>query len=54
MGAYTYLAKLKDLQRLLDEHPEKIEYFTKYGAFIGDTDAVDYITKKIEEFHKKK
>lgn len=54
MGLLKYLANKKDLETLLKEYPDKIEYFAKADSFIGDSDAIEFITKKIEEYHNKK
>ena len=44
----AYLANKHDLQNLLEQYPEKTKYFAKYSAFIGDSDAIDYITEQIK------
>ena len=54
MGLLKYLASKKDLENLLKEYPDKIEYFARADTFIGDSDAIEFITKKIEEYHKTK
>lgn len=46
-----YLANKKDLQNLLEQYPEKIKYYIKYGAFVGDSDAVDYINEQIKSYN---
>ena len=53
MAALKYLASKKDLKNLLAEYPDKIKYFANTDTFIGDSDAIEYITKKIQEYNKK-
>jgi hypothetical protein len=31
-----------------------IKYYAKYGAFIGSSEAVDYLTKEIEKYYDSK
>ena len=47
-----YLANKKDLKNLLEQYPEKITYYSKYGAFVGDSDAVEYITEQLKIYNK--
>ena len=37
----------------LEEHPEKIKYYTKYQGFEGPEGTTDYIIEKLEEHYKK-
>ena len=46
-----YLANKKDLKNLLEQYPEKIKYYIKYDAFIGDIDAVDYINEQLKRYN---
>ena len=53
----TYITKhlpsLEELKKELEEHPEKIKYYTKYQGFEGPDGTTDYIIKKLEEYYKK-
>jgi len=44
---------LGELKKELEEHPEKIKYYTKYQGFEGPDGTTDYIIKKLEEHYKK-
>jgi len=54
----TYITKhlpsLEELKKELEEHPEKIKYYTKYQGFEGPEGTTDYIIEKLEEHYKNK
>lgn len=47
-----YLPPLKNLKKQLKEHPEKINYYRKYDAFIGSDEGISYINKMIKKSYK--
>lgn len=49
-----YLPELDKLKNELEQNPSRIVYYTKYGAYIGNTDSVNYLNKKIEEYYENK
>lgn len=48
-----YLAKYEDLKNELENYPENIKYYIKYDGFVGDSDSMEYIFAKIEEYKNK-
>ena len=49
---HLHLPEIDVLKRILTETPEKINYYIKYGALIGSTESMNYLTKKIDEYTK--
>lgn len=51
---HIHLPNLNELERIIDNDPTKIRYYSKYGAFIGTDESVNYINQKINEYHENK
>lgn len=49
---HIHLPELKVLKERLKERPETIKYYSKYEAFVGPSDSVDYINKQIKKYIK--
>tara|TARA_B110000858_G_scaffold68122_1_gene79205 strand:+ start:208 stop:378 length:171 start_codon:yes stop_codon:yes gene_type:complete len=49
---HSHLPEIDVLKKILTETPEKIQYYIKYGAFIGSTESMKYIKQKIDEYSK--
>lgn len=39
-----------ELIRELNSQPQNIKYYAKYDTFIGETDAIQYLDSKIQEY----
>lgn len=51
---HIHLPDLRKLEQIIENDPTQIQYYEKYGAFIGTTESVNYINQKINEYHKNK
>lgn len=51
---YTYLPELEELKKIIEKDPNRLKYYSKYGAFMGPTESVEYLNKKIEEYYESK
>ena len=49
---HLHLPELDILKSIIKESPDKIQYYKKHGAFIGSTESIGYLTKKIDEYTK--
>ena len=50
---HIHLPELHILKEWLEKRPESIKYYSRYEAFVGPSESVDYIVEKIEKFIKK-
>jgi len=50
----TYLPEIEQLKTELEQTPEKIVYYSKYGAHMGSEESVNYLNKKLEEYYESK
>lgn len=54
----TYITKhlptLEELKKELDQTPTNIQIYAKYEGFDGESDAIDYIDIKLQEYYKSK
>jgi transcriptional regulator with AAA-type ATPase domain len=49
-----YIPKLSELKERLKENPNLIEYYMKYEGWTGDSDSINFLEEKVEEFFKNK
>jgi len=49
-----YIPKLSELKERLAENPKLIEYYIKYEGWTGDSDSINFLEEKVEEFFKNK
>ena len=42
--------KLEDLKKQLEEDPKRIELYAKYMGYDGDSEAIDYLEVKLNEY----
>jgi transcriptional regulator with AAA-type ATPase domain len=49
-----YIPKLSELKQRLEENPKLIEYYIKYEGWSGDSDSINFLEQKAEEFFKNK
>jgi hypothetical protein len=50
----THLPKFNLLKKELEETPTNISYYAKYGAYVGDTDSMNYLNEKLKEYYESK
>lgn len=51
----VYLPELDELVDRLDSNKDKwIKFYAKHDTFIGSSESVDYLNKKIEEYYESK
>ena len=49
-----YIPKLSELKERLEENTNQIEYYIKYEGWTGDSDSINFLEEKVEEFFKNK
>ena len=49
-----YIPKLSELKERLEENPNLIEYYIKCEGWTGDSDSINFLEEKVEEFFKNK
>ena len=50
---HLHLPEIDVLKKILTETPDRIKYYMKYGALMGSSESMDYLTKKIDEYKSK-
>ena len=51
---YTHLPEINDLKKNIETNPNVLSYYSKYDAFVGSTESVNYLTQKIKEYDENK
>ena len=47
----VYLPELEELKNKIETNFDVLRYYSKYGGFVGSSESVDYLTKKLEEYY---
>lgn len=42
---HIHLPDIDTLKSILNNNPEKINYYKKYGAFMGSSESVEYLSQ---------
>jgi hypothetical protein len=51
----VYLPELHELRDRIESNKDKwIKFYAKQGAFIGSSESVDYLNKKLKEYYESK
>jgi len=45
------LPELKDFKKELEDKPERIKYYNKYGGYTGSSESIDYLILKLKEYY---
>lgn len=48
------LPKLEDFKKELEQFPEQIEYYNKFGGYTGSSESMDYLILKLKEYYESK
>lgn len=51
---HTHLPELNILREILKTNPTQIKYYAKYDSLIGPTESINYLNKKINDYHTTK
>ena len=51
---YTHLPEIDDLKKNIETNPNVLSYYSKYDAFVGSSESVNYLTQKIKEYDENK
>lgn len=46
------LPELEDFKKELEEFPERIKYYNKYGGYTGSSESMDYLIIKLKEYYE--
>jgi peptide deformylase len=46
----VYLPELAELKSKIETNFDVLRYYSKYDGFVGSSESVDYLTKKLEEY----
>jgi hypothetical protein len=49
-----YLPNIEKLKNELAQNPNNIVYYSKYGGYVGSTESMDYLNKKLKEYYESK
>lgn len=50
-----YIPEIYQLKEQFDSDKDKwIQYYSKYEAFVGSSESVDYLTNEIEKYYENK
>jgi transcriptional antiterminator len=49
-----HLPEIDKLKEELEQNPNKIVYYAKYGGYVGSSESSDYLNKKLEEYYASK
>jgi hypothetical protein len=47
-----YLPDIEKLKNELKQNPNNIVYYSKYGGYVGSTESMDYLNKKLKEHYE--
>jgi hypothetical protein len=47
----VYLPELEELKNKIETNFDVLRYYSKYDGFVGSSESVDYLTKKLEEYY---
>jgi len=51
----VHVPEIYQLKEQFESDKDKwIQYYSKYGAFVGSSDSVDYLTNEIEKYYENK
>ena len=48
------LPEIENIKNELEQNPSNIRYYAKYGGYVGSTESMDYLNKKLEEYYDSK
>jgi hypothetical protein len=51
---HKHLPTLEDLKANIETNPNVLRYYSKYDTFIGSTESIDYLDKKLKEYYDSK
>jgi|SaaInl6LU_22_DNA_1037377.scaffolds.fasta_scaffold122467_3 hypothetical protein len=51
---HTHLPEINDLKKNIETNPDVVRYYAKYEGFVGSEESINYLTKKIDEYYKRK
>lgn len=51
---HTHLPSLEDLKQNIETNPNALRYYSKYDTFIGSSESIDYLDKKLKEYYDSK
>ena len=50
----VYLPELDELKNKIETNYDVLRYYSKYEGFVGSSESIDYLTKKLEEYYDSK
>jgi len=51
---HIHLPELDVLKKSLSENSNQINYYAKYGTYMGPSESVNYLNQQINEYHNSK
>ena len=51
---HTHLPRLEDLKQNIEANPNVLRYYPKYDSYIGSSESVNYLEKKLKEYYESK
>ena len=48
----TFLPKIDELKKQLEENPQKIWIYKKYDVYLGDLESIQFLQSKIKQLQK--
>ena len=46
------LPELKDFKKELEDKPERIKYYNKYGGYTGSSESMHYLILKLKKYYE--
>ena len=51
---HTHLPHIEDLKESIESNPDVLKRYAKYEWFIGSTESMNYLDKKLKEYYDSK
>lgn len=48
----TFLPKIDELKKQLEENPQKIWIYQKYDVYLGDKESIEFLQTKLKKFQQ--
>jgi hypothetical protein len=51
---HTHLPHIEDLKERIDANPDVLRFYAKYDGYVGSSESINYLDKKLKEYYDSK
>ena len=51
---HTHLPHIEDLKERIDVNPDVLRFYAKYDGYVGSSESINYLDKKLKEYYDSK